>query len=64
MQLGIELALMGIGTVFVFLILLVSLTSLMSKLINTFENKIALSTEISDETLKAIITKAIQQHRL
>ncbi len=72
MQLGLELALMGMGTVFVFLILLIFLTTLMSKTISALEQKTAASTTatsvsdtktITDEILKTIITKAIHQHR-
>lgn len=74
MQLGLELALMGMVTVFSFLILLIFLTSLMSKTICAYEKK-TLQCEtaasataddgkiISDEILKTVITNAIQQHR-
>ena len=74
MQLGLELALTGMMTVFTFLILLIFLTSLMSKTICAFEKKTlqcksAASVTaddgkiISDEILKTVITSAIQQHR-
>jgi oxaloacetate decarboxylase (Na+ extruding) subunit gamma len=74
MQLGLELALMGMGTVFIFLIMLIFLTILMSKLISAFEMKLVQSELISaavskdkhkmtDEILNAVIVKAIQQHR-
>ncbi len=75
MQLGLELALMGMGTVFSFLVLLIFITGLMSKLISSYEKKIIASAPvvktsinkktdiISDELLTAIISNAIQQHR-
>ncbi len=74
MQLGLELALMGMGTVFSFLVLLIFITGLMSKLISSYEKKIIASAPvktsinkktdtISDELLTGIISNAIQQHR-
>lgn len=74
MQLGLELALTGMVTVFTFLILLIFLTSLMSKTICAFEKKTLQCKSaasvvtgdvniITDEILKTVITNAIQQHR-
>ena len=74
MQLGFELALMGIGTVFAFLVSLVLLTTLMSRVINAIEkqrsqsaNEIAAdggsAGRMSDETLQAVIQAAVQAHR-
>ena len=74
MQLGLELALMGMGTVFVFLIMLIFLTTLMSTIISAFEAKMTQPVTIrqtiaedknkmSDEILKTVIAAAIQQHR-
>ncbi len=73
MQLGIELALMGIGTVFIFLVLLIFLMDLMSKIINSYEKRVLLSApqkkstnktdKIPDDLLSVIITNAIKQHQ-
>lgn len=69
---GINLALLGMGTVFVFLTLLIFATHLMSYLLNRFlipdadlnissESK-STSTKTPEHTV-AIITAAIQEHR-
>ena len=74
MQLGLELVLMGMGTVFTFLILLIFLTTLMSKTIAVFEEKMVQpaaitspasdnANKMTDEMLSIVIAKAIQQHR-
>jgi len=76
MQLGLELAMMGMGTVFTFLILLIFLTSWMSKIIIRFEQSAALKVQqnseleyenttntMDDALLKKILSHAIQQHR-
>ncbi|MCW8931404.1 MAG: OadG family protein [Gammaproteobacteria bacterium] len=74
MQLGLELALMGMLTVFSFLIILIFLTTLMSKTISAIEEKTAdpiavtpsvpgATKKIPDEVLKTVITNAIKQHR-
>jgi oxaloacetate decarboxylase gamma subunit len=78
MQLGIELALMGIGTVFTFLVLLIFVTSMMSKAVTAFEKRtsppavtmgktldtaVVTSPKLSDEMLATVITAAIKQHR-
>jgi len=73
MQLGFELALAGITTVFIFLVLLIFLMTLMSKIIVNYENKgkqKKISSEttpesglLSDELLRRIISDAVQQHR-
>ncbi len=61
MWFGLELALMGMTTVFVFLIILTVLTLLMSKTVGYFEFKY--SKKMSDRLLKKIITAAIKEHR-
>lgn len=74
MQLGLELALMGMGTVFIFLILLIFLTTLMSRVIGVLERKMTPiiskkrtdeenSNQISDDVLNLVITTAIRQHQ-
>lgn len=73
MQLGFELALMGMATVFSFLILLILFTTIMSKLVNVFEKRdFQTSDELSentrrgrmpDEILTAVIQAAVQKHR-
>lgn len=74
MQLGLELALMGMGTVFVFLITLIFLTTLMSTIISAYEKKRVQpvtatpavaegKNKASDEILKTVIAMAIKQHR-
>ncbi len=76
MWLGLELALMGMSSVFVFLISLIIITLLMSRIVRYFEQEQAsvlqarqvsedpLNARVSDETLTKIIQTAIQQHRL
>ncbi len=74
MQLGLELALMGLITVFIFLVTLIFLTTLMSKIVCALEKKMAPTVTItpavvgngnaiSDEVLKTIIVEAVRQHR-
>jgi oxaloacetate decarboxylase gamma subunit len=72
MQQGIELMLYGMGTVFIFLTLLVLLTSVMSSLIQRFikpelpvdANRVTTAPVTqSDNQLIAVITAAIRQHR-
>ena len=67
---GGELMMMGMGAVFVFLILLVFVTSFMSSVVNRlFPEKpviavaTAAATPESDPQLLAVIEQAIQQHR-
>jgi oxaloacetate decarboxylase gamma subunit len=70
-QQGVELMLYGMGTVFIFLMLLVILTSLMSALLQRLEKPTAASapagsdnnTAKEDSVLIAAITAAIHQHR-
>ena len=65
MQLGFELILMGMGTVFTFLIVLIFCMTLMSKIVMLLEND-AIETggkQIADRTLIAVISAAIHQHR-
>lgn len=72
MQQGVELMLFGMGTVFIFLTLLVLLTTVMSSLIQRFV-KPELPVEPArvaaapggqpDSQLLAVITEAIKQHR-
>lgn len=61
---------LGLGTVFVFLTLLVWLTSLMSTVVNRIAPAKVVSTPVSaaseaadDQTLLAVITAAIHAHR-
>ena len=65
MQLGFELMLMGMSTVFAFLILLIFCMTLMSKMVTLIEKKpIEIEHEqIPDNTLIAVISAAIHQHR-
>ncbi|MCP3849800.1 MAG: hypothetical protein GY694_06120 [Gammaproteobacteria bacterium] len=69
MQLGFELALAGITTVFIFLVLLILLMTLMSKIIMAYENKDEQkqvnyeASPLSDELLRRIVTDAVRQHR-
>jgi len=69
MQLGFELALAGITTVFIFLVLLIFLMTLMSKIIMAYESKDEQkqaspeAAPLSDELLRRIVTDAVQQHR-
>jgi len=71
MLFGLELAIMGMGTVFVFLVILIGVTQLMSTLVIRYENKQTQLTEalssglhktLPDAKLKAIIQSAIQEH--
>jgi len=68
-QQGLDLALYGMGTVFVFLTMLVIATSLMSRIVLAFEPAIAAEADLpslngtSDPRLIAVITAAIQQFR-
>ncbi|MCU7940374.1 MAG: OadG family protein [gamma proteobacterium symbiont of Bathyaustriella thionipta] len=79
MVFGLELALMGMGTVFIFLVVLIVFTTLMSKFVDYFEHKTTqlapsnvqnndhqakpLNDKIPDKILTQVITAAIQQHR-
>ncbi len=77
MLFGLEILLMGMGTVFTFLILLILVTSLMSRLVNYFQpmniqgtnstveqnHSAQADTALSDELLNKIIRAAIHQHR-
>lgn len=70
---GLELMVFGMGTVVVFLALLVVTTGLMSHLVNRFfpEPELfvvdtvepSVEGEIPEDTLVAVITAAITQHR-
>lgn len=69
---GFELAIFGMGTVFVFLALLVVATKTMSSLILRFEPKMVLNpagtvtqslSDVDQERLVAVISAAISQHR-
>ncbi|MCK5698044.1 MAG: OadG family protein [Gammaproteobacteria bacterium] len=62
------MAIIGMGTVFVFLTVLIFLTLLMSKIVTHFEKQKNTSSNqhhkiISDQLLTKIIHTAIQQHR-
>ncbi len=70
MQLGFELMLMGMSTVFAFLILLIFCMTIMSKMVTLIEKKSIeidpIETDhkqIPDNTLIAVISAAIHQHR-
>jgi len=74
MQLGLELALMGLMTVFIFLIVLIFLTIMMSKTVSAIEQRMLQpvtstpvvserTNAIPEELLKTIIVEAVQQHR-
>ena len=60
---GIELATLGMGTVFLFLTLLILMTSLMSRLVLLFEPEDAPQSDLSDPRLVAVIAAAVQQFR-
>jgi len=63
---GLELMLFGMGTVVVFLSLLVVVTSTMSALVARYapeETPPPPETGVTDPTLVAVITAAIHQHR-
>ncbi len=77
MLFGFELALVGMGVVFSFLILLVFVTTFMSHLIHRFQgeqnpsdvvankkNNASIPPVLSDKLLNKIITAAIAQHRM
>ena len=57
---GLELMLAGMGTVFVFLTLLVFATRLMSRIVLRFDKRS--SADVTDEEL-AVISAAIARHR-
>lgn len=73
MQQGTELMLYGMGTVFIFLTLLVLLTTIMSSLIQRFVKSepeavpkpapVAANAAQNDSQLLAVISEAIKQHR-
>jgi len=58
---GLELMLVGMGTVFVFLTLLVMVTTLMSRMVMRHQSK-SIASDITDEEVAAI-TVAIAKHR-
>lgn len=64
---GLELAIFGMGTVFLFLTLLVGATSIMSSLILKFEPDPQSSEQSPDQIvhsrLLAVVTAAVQQFR-
>ncbi len=72
MQQGIDLMLFGMGTVFVFLTVLVIATTIMSSVVQRYfpepepvlpSSKTTASTGVNDPKLLAIIKAAIEQHR-
>lgn len=79
MWFGLELAAMGMAVVFTFLVLLIMVTSLMSKLVGYIDvadaaqentqvaqavgNTHTLNNELSDDVLIQVISAAIQKHR-
>ncbi|MFL2856153.1 MAG: OadG family protein [Pseudohongiellaceae bacterium] len=65
---GFEIAIFGMGTVFMFLTLLILATHGMSLLVQKYEAKISkntahTATQKVDRNLLAIISRAIAQHR-
>ena len=65
MKLGVELMIMGMGTVFAFLILLIFSMNMMSKIVTMLESD-RIETDnkkVPDNTLLAVISAAIHQHR-
>lgn len=73
-QQGVELMLFGMGSVFVFLAVLIVVTSLMSALVQRFSPEVAPTVAVynngsavekpdQDEQLVAVITAAIHQYR-
>lgn len=65
---GFELAIFGMGTVFVFLTLLILATHCMSLLVQKFEHEtsnqaVLAETQIDDHHLLTIISAAIAQHK-
>ncbi len=72
MQEGLTLVALGMGTVFIFLTVLIACTSLMSKFVMTYEAKtkkpeqpvpVTGQSKIPDAVLTAVISAAIHQHR-
>ncbi len=59
MWMGLEMALSGMGTVFTFLILLIFLTSLMSKIVGYFEHA-----DYKKEGVQSVHANAHSVHRL
>lgn len=66
MGLALEIALVGMSSVFILLMLLILLITFVSKLTAYFtpEEKIAENNTLSDELLKQIISAAIKKHRI
>ena len=63
MMAGVELMLVGMGTVFVFLTLLVAATTLMSRIVLRISPPVPpVAGELSEEEL-AVITAAVHAHR-
>ena len=65
---GLELMLIGMGTVFIFLMLLVLVTWIMSVLINKYAPEVAhrasaLENNIIDDELRQVIIEAVHLHR-
>lgn len=74
MSVAIELMLMGMGTVFVFLVALIMLTSAMSQIViklypdesdelTEFSENLPYTPHINEERLRLVIKEAIKQHR-
>ncbi len=72
MQEGLTLVALGMGTVFIFLVVLIVCTTLMSKFVMSYEAKfkkpeqpipVAGQSKIPDAVLTAVISAAIHQHR-
>lgn len=72
MQEGFTLVALGMGTVFVFLIVLIACTTLMSKFVMALEARqpkpvqaisVTGQSKIPDAVLTAVITSAIHKHR-
>ena len=63
MMSGVELMLVGMGTVFVFLTLLVAATTLMSRIVLRIAPPAPVTTEELSEEELAVITAAVHAHR-
>jgi len=66
MDQGLQLMALGMGTVFLFLGLLIAIIGLVSRMIQSYEQKIAVADghdSSSQDDLREVITAAVQQYR-